>query len=306
MLGTRPSASVDMFRLDLNEKVAREIRRLVRHTLEEGETALLGSQASLAERTHEARKCIKRARAVLALLERSEIRSGIADACRRAAAQLAGPRGHAALLHSYERLTSLDPACEHDELRRALQSRARAVADAPEFLHSAARCLHQGRHLAKSLEVRGEGFSAIARGFRLTHRDARRALRVARATGKPAHFHAFRKPCKRHFYQVRLLDDVWPVVVEARASELDRLTELAGDHHDLSLLRVEATHLIGRAAARDVARRIRRRERDLEAQIIALGELCFAERSRAITSRLARYWAATVRNGIVAKPSPER
>lgn len=294
-----------MFRIDLTESVPREIRRLLVTELKDGEAALRGGEGPLAERIHEARKRIKRVRAVLALTEKNEHQTELRNACRRAAAQLAGPRGHAALLSTYERLVTLEPACDNGELRRELHARATGVtAEAPDFLDAAATCLQEARHIAKSIEVRGEGFAAIERGFRATYRRAREALSVARASGKATDFHAFRKPCKRHFYQLRLLVDVWPAVIEARAAELDRTGELAGDHHDLSLLRDEVTHIIGGEAAKSVVQQIEHCERDLEKQLLALGELCFAERSRAVSSRLGRYWAATARNGVVARPSP--
>lgn len=295
-----------MFRLDLNESIPREIRRLLLDELKDGEEALLGSHGALAERVHDARKRIKRLRAVLALVECDANAHELTEACRRAAAQLAGPRGHAALLHSYDRLVTLVPECENAALRSELRSRAESVAaDAPEFLDAAAQSLHAARSAARRVEVAGAGFEAIERGFRATYRRARRALRRAQLTEKATDFHAFRKPCKRHFYQLRLLEDVWPAVLEARTLELDRTGELAGEHHDLSLLREEARQIVGGDAGQKLEELIRGRERELEKQIIALGTLCFAERSRAITSRMRRYWNATVKNGVVAKPSPE-
>ncbi|HET9929491.1 MAG TPA: CHAD domain-containing protein [Polyangiaceae bacterium] len=295
-----------MFRLDLNESVPREIRRLLLDELKDGEAALLGTEGSLAERVHEARKRIKRVRAVLALVDGGGPGAELAEACRRAAARLAGPRGHAALLHSYERLVSLEPECENAALRQELHARAASVSEgAPDFLEATARCLHDARAFAKQVEVQGNGFDAIARGFRATYRRARRALHLARASGKATDFHAFRKPCKRHFYQLRLLEDVWPAVMETRTAELDRTGELAGEHHDLSLLRDELKKLVPGEPGQGLDAIVARRERQLEQQILALGELCFAERGRAITSRVRRYWQATAENGIVAKPTPE-
>lgn len=284
-----------MFRLDLTEPVHHEIRRLALGELKDAEDALSGNEEPVEARIHEARKRLKRLRALLDLAGdnvNQGARRYLIEASRNAARLLATPRGHAALLHSYDGLVASEPESENAELRRELAARAEAVGEeAKDALESASRVLHDARGSAKELDVQGRGFEVIRPGFRATYRKARRALERAHEQGSAEHFHEFRKPCKRHLYQLRLLEDVWPPILQAQAAEVDRTGELAGEHHDLCLLRAEVAQVLSGDAARSVERFIARRERELERDILALGALCFAETAGAISERVASYWA---------------
>ena len=69
-----------------------------------------------------------------------------------------------------------------------------------------------------------------------TSRAGRRARRRA--------VHELRKRGKDLWYQVRLLRDAWPAVLDATAEEIHDFTDKLGDHHDLAVL---AEDLDGRA-----------------------------------------------------------
>jgi CHAD domain-containing protein len=289
-----------MFRLDLTEPVHHEIRRLALGELEDAEDALSGGEEPVAARIHEARKRLKRLRALLDLVQQSSdqrARRALIEASRKAADLIAVPRGHAALLHAYDALVEAHPECETVELGRALGERAAAVdEEAKDVLANAARILHEARACAKALDIRGRGFDVIGSGIRRTYRRARRALALARDEGGAAHFHEFRKPCTRHLYQLRLLESVWPAILQAQGAEVDRTGELAGEHHDLCLLRAEIPRIVTRDAGISIERFVARRERELERRILALGALCFAEKPSFLCARIAAYWARASRN----------
>ncbi|MFZ5890157.1 MAG: CHAD domain-containing protein [Myxococcota bacterium] len=160
----------------------------------------------------------------------------------------------------------------------------------------ARRVIHDARQTAKRLSVDLHGFDAIGRGFQRTYRRARRALQRARIGGDPKDFHAFRTPSKRHLYQLRLFEGIWPELLSAHVGEVDRLGELLGEHHDLSLLAEELTRLLDASEREPLEKTIAKRERKLEKQILALGARCFAERPRDITRRFARYYALAKRD----------
>jgi CHAD domain-containing protein len=290
-----------MFRLDLTEPVHHEIRRLALGELKDAEDALSGGEEPVEARIHEARKRLKRLRALLDLVQQSSnqrARRALIEASRKAADSIAAPRGHAALLHAYDALIKAHPECETTELGRALSERAAAVdEEAKGVLANAARILHEARACAKALDVRGRGFGVIGPGVRTTYRRARRALARAREEGSAAHFHEFRKPCKRHLYQLRLLESVWPAILQAQAIEVDRTGELAGEHHDLCLLRAEIPRIVTRDTASSIERFVAQRERELEGEILAIGALCFAEKPTLLCARIAAYWAENAANG---------
>lgn len=282
-----------MFRFDLTEPVPHEIRRLALGELKDAAESLSGGDEPLAARIHEARKRLKRLRALLDLVEQSAergARRALIEASRNAAQLLAAPRGHAALLHCYETLVAAQPECENPALRRELAERAASVNAEGDALEAAARILHDARPSAKSLNVAGSEFEVIEAGFRATYRRAQKALARAREHGDAADFHAFRKPCKRHLYQLRLLEGAWPALMQAQALAIDGIGELAGEHHDLCLLSTEVARVLEGDAARDLKRAIARRASELEQQILTQGALGFAEKPRSISARVGGYW----------------
>ncbi|MEO5768638.1 MAG: CHAD domain-containing protein [Polyangia bacterium] len=97
----------------------------------------------------------------------------------------------------------------------------------------------------------------IADGMTRTYRRARRYMSrayngvaaqqltgQAKKTAAAAHdwrqtgaaFHEWRKAVKAHRHQLHLLSDTWPVWVTARLPELERLGQLLGEEHDLTVL----------------------------------------------------------------------
>jgi len=288
-----------MFQFDLTEPLEREIRRLALDELKDVDEALTDGEESLAERIHEARKRLKRVRAVLALVEGNappEAVAAVARSVRSAAHCLAAPRGNAALLRCLDDLVQKSPGSASSELRGELEAREqRTTLEADEYLEQAREKLRDARRAAKDLSLNRDGFGAIADGFSKTYRKARRALGLARELGKVSDFHAFRKPSKRHFYQLRLLEGVWPALLQPQASEVEQLGELLGEHHDLCLLSLELAKVAPREAERELARVIERRVRELESDALARGARCFAERPSAITRRIGRYFALAAR-----------
>jgi CHAD domain-containing protein len=132
-------------------------------------------------------------------------------------------------------------------------------------------------------------WDALLPGLRRTYRRARGAYSKAKARRKPEAFHAFRTPEKRHLYQVKLLESLWPDALSSRLDELDKLGELLGDHHDLSLL--ESALSAARGSEREKERiqvLIARRMKQLERKSLRLGALLFAPKPKIFCQGLRR------------------
>ncbi|MGC4091535.1 MAG: CHAD domain-containing protein [Polyangiaceae bacterium] len=283
-----------MFRFDFEEPVNREIRRLVLDELKDAIDALRDADTPLAARIHEARKHLKRLRAVLALVSDCAdpaLIEQLASSCRSAAAALATPRGHAALLACFDELVKSANDATHAELRSELEARAnRVTIEVGDSLEAAAERLREARQQAKALELDENGFAAIGEGFRATYRSARRALRRAGSHGNVEAFHAFRKPSKRHAYQLRLFEAAWDAQLGAHTGELELLGELLGEHHDLCLLQGEVANMSLKEPPNAMIAAAERRVRELERMVLSLGTRCFAERPGAITRRIGVYF----------------
>src|ERR1700733_10637342 len=70
-------------------------------------------------------------------------------------------------------------------------------------------------------------------------RRGRQAFTRARGTREMEDLHAWRKRVKDLWYHERLLASTCGPTVRGHAKDLDRLSELLGDDHDLAVLRQE-------------------------------------------------------------------
>jgi len=287
------------FCIKRKEPFSKAIQRIghgrIRHALE----CLESCEHS--ESIHCARKDIKKVRAVLRLacdeIGRKDFRRVIKP-LRKAAKCLAVPRdayvrlnvlttlkqhfkgqlAPGALQHVRARLKS---ASEH-ELKQFGKGKA-----AKQFL----RCANQE---LKALRVRGKGWKALQPGLRTAYTHARRAYQIASGDPGTENFHEWRKCAKTLWYQVWLLQRLWPEQIEAMAGELETLSDHLGDHHDLVMLRkaIEDPSL-GKMKPTEIETLnglAEERQRELRAAALALGARFFAEKPSAFSDRLAGYW----------------
>lgn len=277
-----------------------------------GAIDLLGAPGNLDYRVHEARKHLKRLRAVFALAEGSadarELQRAV-RATRRAARALAPLRGQAALVEALEALRADERAGIDDATFERIRERLPVPGASPAAwevhaeLTAARKLLERAREALQRIDFHGSGWQTLEPGFRHTYRRARR--NYERAAQQPAAelLHTFRIPAKRHFYQVQLFEPLWPELLQAHRKELSRLGDLLGEHHDLSLLGPELARR-GVDAADLAALRplLDRRSRALTDQALALGGLLFAERPRAIARRFGAYFEAARRRSVSTSP----
>jgi hypothetical protein len=106
--------------------------------------------------------------------------------------------------------------------------------------------------------------------------------------------HEWRKRAKDLWYHLRILRGAWPALLGETADEAHRLTELLGDHHDLTVLAEDAARrpgLLGKAEPR-VQSLIARRQGELLEDAVVLGSRLYAEKPDAFGARLRAYWEA--------------
>jgi CHAD domain-containing protein len=287
------------FHFKRSESIPAGAGRILVSELDLALDSLSSPEQTLDHRVHEARKCLKRVRALLALA-RGSADAGLVERLRRhvrrAAHALSELRGRAALAEIFLALTKRYPgelpAPLGDELERALNSGASWSSErTAQALAAASDTLTQARSDARAFHVRGDGFAALEPGFRRTYARARRDLRLARKTGEVEHLHDFRTHAKRHLYQLATFEKVWPKLVRVESKELDRLGEHLGEHHDLSLL-LPALEATTDAPLDELERLVERRKRDLERKIFARAARLFSEKPKLRSRRFAGYHAA--------------
>ena len=258
------------FTLKATGSIRRRLVRLVRRQLQLGEAHLREGRPS---GVFEARKNLKKARAVVALLDEADVPSVRKDndRLRDVGHVLAVLRDADAVVATFDTLRSHFrkrlPEHTYAMLRRSLvQAKARASREMKFGLTRAARSMrkvraHAGHWRVPPIEAR-DLTKLIEPGFRAS----RKAMRRAQEEMTPADLHRWRRRLKTHWYQLRLLQGLQPSL-SRRILEFKRLETWLGEDHNLSLLQAVI------AKDDDVARRV-------PGAVSEISAMCAAEQAR--------------------------
>jgi len=288
------------FALRVDETIDHGMRRLASMQFDAALQALDGQQHDLDEQIHDARQALKRLRSLLRLLRgelgEAEFRRDNA-ALRDVARELARAREAAALIESFDDLFEDAERAARERfqpVRTLLTSRCherRAQELAAGAMSRAAEELVNLRKRVSAWPKLRDDFEALAPGLRQSYRSGRRALERARRTVTDESLHEWRKREKHHLHHVRLLAGIFPEELEARGEALHALSDALGKLHDLSLLRGELPRLSDteeRVADLDALEVFMNfQELRLQNRAFSLGRKLYAEKPRALLSRLA-------------------
>jgi CHAD domain-containing protein len=303
------------FRIDPGEPVPDEVRRVARGRIDHALDELRGnSESSRAEAVHEARKDMKKLRALLRLV-RGELGDDLyahENACfRDTARQLSGVRDADVMI-----LTLADLERRFGELPGAAR-RLRPALVAHRFrvsagsmrpgVQSAIDTLVEARERVADWPLDTDGFEAFEEGLGRIYRQGRKAFGRAQELPSPEHMHEWRKRAKDLWYHLTLLEEAWKPVMSALADEAHELTDRLGDEHDVSVL-VEWAHR--HASALNGADPILRgfdvigasRRRELQQEAFTYGGRLYADKPSRFVSRVEGWWEASVEK----LPSPQR
>jgi CHAD domain-containing protein len=290
------------FSFKRRESVAKAIRRLGCDRIESALECL--KDCSRPEAIHGARKDIKKTRAVFRIartgIARKDFRR-LARLLREAAGYLAPPRDAYVKARTLVHLTDHFKGQLAPEALRHVRSHLRYAADEEmkRFVEekkakAVERVLRGLQKEVKCLEIDGRGWALISAGVKGAYGSGRRAFQTVLEDASPENFHEWRKRAKDLWYQVTLLEPIWPEQLDAIARELETLGESLGDDHDLFVLQES----VQEKCASDTNWReleilhglIDERQRELRAAAVALGKRFYAEKPGLFCERLAEYW----------------
>jgi CHAD domain-containing protein len=141
-----------------------------------------------------------------------------------------------------------------------------------------------------------DSFASIEPGIRRTYRRGRKGMAIARSSPTVHTFHEWRKRAKYLRYHMESLHLLWPEVIGGMAEALDTLGETLGDEHDLAELghtiMAQPSLVPDDRGRRILLVEIARRRLDLQSVALRIGETVYHEKPRAFTARLETYWNA--------------
>jgi CHAD domain-containing protein len=288
------------YRLEEGEAVPRGVARIARGRIDHALDELRGkSDSSPEEAVHEARKDMKKLRALLRL-----VRGEVGDkafrrenaAFRDAGRELAGVRDADVMLATLGALQERQPSELSEkaagDLRQALEAhRLRTASGARGQASDAAiEMLEEARRRVPDWPLERDGFEPLDDGLRRGYREGRRAWRAAEDEPSMEALHEWRKRVKDLWYHCSILREAWPPVMTALADEAHELSDRLGDDHDLAVLLAWAgEHGTGCAELEPL---VARRRQELQEEAFAYGARLYADKSKVFVGRVARWWSA--------------
>ena len=282
------------FELDQRKHLEDELTKIVRRELRKTIDALASRQKTAFDDViHEARKSVKKVRAIIGLLEQAgaELPRKDHKQLKRAARALSRLRDSRAIVDSLDGVrreySKQLPAQTYSMLRRALvgsRNRETARARHDGIVADAASRLTKARTSAKSWTSPSIDVASMVAIIAGSYRRSRKAMKRSRTTKQSATFHRWRKEVKTLWYQLRLAK---PLMTGAAAviAKLKRLETELGEDHNLVVL---GATLRGcrelrskRADTRQVERLATRMRQPLRRRAFKIGGRVFARKPRA-------------------------
>jgi CHAD domain-containing protein len=293
------------YRFKLQETIAEGVRRIGLEQIEIAETKLAGND-NVAASIHDARRCLKRVRALIRLVRPAlgeDLYRQETERLARIGRLLADARDQHVMQQT---LTKLEhrfgtmPSNTAKRLQRLIATGSgggkRRAADGRR---PALVGLRKARKLFSAARIESTEFEHVTDGLERAYRKARRSFRKAYGEPGDETFHALRKTAQLHWRHMQLLSGGWPEALQARAHEARELSRLLGEDHDFAVLH---TFINGRAAsilAPEVLAMLTSRcvayQSELRERAQPHGERLFAEPAENLSSRVAHYWSAAQR-----------
>lgn len=256
------------------------------------------------ERVHKVRKRCKKLRGLIRPCRPAfDPYKAENDALRDAAGALSFLRDADMLIATYDDLThthndqidrrAFAPIRRRLTLRRKDVARSHDIADALGVFRER---MAEMRERAARWRLNDDGFDALAGGLAKTYKRARKAMRRLNVDPGAEALHEWRKRVKYHWYHTRLLQPIWPALMQVHRDSAKRLGDLLGAHHDLATLQQAVAadpDSFGRPARIEVfLELIARRQSDLEAEALSLSTRLLAESPAGLVQRWGAYWSA--------------
>ena len=292
------------YRLKRREPVAEAVRRIALGRLDDAIEQLRGeTDSGEAEAVHEARKDLKKLRALIRLVREplGEDVYGFENGYYRdAGRQLSDLRDAEVMLKTLGELgegSGRDLVERVSWLRSSLQGgQGEAAGEAGERMAAVAGRLEAGRDRVAEWPLEGEGWDLLEGGVRRSYRRGRNRFAEAEQEPTAERLHEWRKRVKDLWYHTRLLRNADRELIGGLAGQLDQLSDQLGDEHDLVVLEARARKRPSDGARReglaDLLRAIERRRGELQHTAFALGRPLYSRKPKAFAGAMGKRWQA--------------
>jgi hypothetical protein len=290
------------FRLKLDEPIEKGFRRIGVEQIDRARRQLAARQEPAIE-VHEARKCMKRIRALLRLgrigLGETVYRTENAH-FRSIANALSSARDDHVLLETVVKLIASDEGKAASALGRlkeaVLAQRFLEPNGAADGRIDADAALERAVRRFRRLRIEPDSFETLEQGLVRNYRKAIKRRVAAYAENTDDAFHEWRKCVQTHQRHMTLLSRAWPPLFDAHVEATRELSQILGDDHDLAILHQRMSSLpadmLSADDIKEIESLIQARQESLRLAAKPRGDIVFAERPKAHGHRITAIWAA--------------
>ncbi len=292
------------FSITNSESIAGNIQRILMEQLDYIKMQSEREQQDVHKAIHETRKSIKRIRAVLRMI-RDEI--GYSSYFREnvfyrdLSRNLSEIRNFEVLSGSIQTLqkdlsNTIPPevfVSLEEELDRQKREVTGGLDKLNQLLKKTASEIDSGRERINDFPIRHDDFGALEGGLSRVYRQGRRYLRNARKNPSPTRLHDLRKRMKYFWYQVDILQPIFPGPMKAYASTLEMISENLGVYHDLQVLQefLAGSEIIQDARVNEALQEACIAKKSMLLQNIwPMAGMAYSEKPQSMVNRLASYW----------------
>ncbi len=298
--------------------IAAGVRRIARAQIEAAIAEVDDGALDRAHVVHQVRKRCKKIRSLLRLVRpKLGVYRQENKRFRDAARLLSTARDAEILVATYDQLAQhfgrrFDAdafAPVRARLVAARNGAADAGGDVNDALAGFRAAMAQALDATDAWKISGNGGDAMRAGLEASFEDGRKALKAAHRKPDIDNMHTLRKRVKDAWYQTRLLRDIWPGPMRARAEALGTLADLLGEEHDLAVFAERIDALIEDGIDSEVGTPLRvlatERRRQLQGTALALADRVYAGRADAEARRMVDLWKAWRRAPDVVAPAAD-
>ena len=296
------------YHIEPQKPVAGELKRVLKEeVLRAAEQLRNARNPQSAEAIHEARKSVKKIRAILRLV-RVELGGVYREEnvrFRDIGRTLSELRDAGAMAETFEGLRKLYHSevsrSAWDSLGRILEQRREETERGLNTLQLFEECPRQLEAVAEQVDdwpLDGNGFSVIAPGLKQAFRRGRETMQEAQRNPTPENFHQWRKRVKDHWYHVRLLHNIWGDMMGAYGDVLKDIQSWLGDDHNLAVLEELITDANGPTSGEkgieDLLAAMARHQAQLRDQALIAGVRVYREKPKRLVQAMKSLWKAPV------------
>jgi CHAD domain-containing protein len=189
------------------------------------------------------------------------------------------------------------PSSEPDSAAVALagfRKNGAPEADMSKTMKVTALDLDQTRGNLHRLRISRHEWKAIEPGVRKVYRQCRKRMRRALGYGDDDAYHKWRIRIKNLYYELQMLQSVWPARLIKMVAGLNKLQDQIGADHDLVVLKRSLDRSPDRFGGSESVERVLRSVNDklrkLRRTTDPLGEAIFDRTPRSFVRELAQHW----------------